>query len=235
MKSYYSYLKSIQSPVNFKRKINYLKYNFGKDLNIIPKNSNVLEIGPGIGEFISLLNSNGIKNIVCVDNDKEVLNYLSANYKIKKTIHTNNLLSIDTKLTKYKIIFMLQVLEHIPKDQYKKLIEMLYKHLEKNGKIIITIPNGTNFININEMYSDITHVTLFTPNSIKQLYNMCDLPKSSLEIKGYKIPPYDVLNIIRIIFQKFLHILIKITLIVNGGTGSEMYYPNISFIITKKD
>ena len=109
MKSYYSYLKSIQSPVNFKRKINYLKYNFGKDLNI-PKNSNVLEIGPGIGEFISLLNSNGIKNIVCVDNDKEVLNHLSATYKIKKTIHTNNLLSIDTKLTKYKIIFMLQVL-----------------------------------------------------------------------------------------------------------------------------
>jgi len=230
MKNYLEYLESIQTPKNFQRKVEYLKYNFSKYFN--QKEISVLEVGPGLGEFVHFLNQKGIKTIDLIDQDKDILQNIKQKYLVRK-IFLGDISSIQIK-DKYDVIFLLQVLEHIPKTKYHELLNTLYKQLNKDGKIIITVPNGNNPFSLTERYSDLTHQMLFTENSLKELPNYCNLSKTTnLDIQPYNIPPYSLINIIRIILQKIIHIFIFLGLVLNGGVYSQLLTPNITLIIAK--
>ncbi|MFA6518480.1 MAG: methyltransferase domain-containing protein [Candidatus Shapirobacteria bacterium] len=231
MDNYLKYLQKIQSSKNFRRKVDYIEYNFSKYFN--NNNISVLEIGPGLGEFIYYLNKLNINTIDIIDQDKYILKNIQQKYKVRQICCSDILTSVIEK--QYDIIFLLQVLEHIPKNNYQKLLNNLFKHLNKNGKIIITVPNGGNPFNIVERYSDLTHEILFTENSLKELPNYCNLPSNTItEVQPYNIPTYSLINQTRIIFQKLTHLIILFTSISNGGVFSRILTPNISLIITKK-
>ncbi len=62
---------------------------------------------------------------------------------------------------------------------------------------------------------------------------MYDIQASLIEVKGYEIPPYSLINVIRIFFQKLLHFVILIMSMMNGGSYSKMLTPNITLIVRK--
>jgi len=234
MKSYLSYFKELYNPRTFKRKMDYIKYNFSPYIKKLSKaNIVILEIGPGLGEFVNYLNTNGITNIDVLDIDEDILEHIKSNYKIKHAILSSDIKRVDRKLRKYDIIFLLQVFEHIPKEQYKTFIQILYKHLKPQGYIIITVPNGGSLLGLSERYNDLQHEVLFTENSLRELPNYCEISNYEIEIKGYRIPPYSLINIIRIMAQKIFHFFLSIIYIVNAGVYLKIYNPNISLIIKK--
>lgn len=235
MKNYLSHLQSIgDNETNFLRKIGYIKYNFDKYINLLNSKSTVLELGPGSGAVEHYLNSKNITNIDLVDNDLPVLKYVQNKYKVHKIFQTSNIIKIKSKLQKYDLIFLLQVFEHIPRDQYISLMRTLVDQLKKDGKIIIMVPNGGNPLGLLERYHDLQHENAYTVDSLMELTNYCEIGGVSSHVEGYKIPPFTIINIIRIIFQKILHLLIIAALIVNGGVYQTIMTPNISLIITKK-
>jgi len=233
MSNYLSHLTGVgDTALSKKRKIEYIKYNYGSYIQNYD-NPEVLEIGPGTGALVEYLNTNNIKSIDLIDNDQSVINYIKKNYKIRHTYITNNISSIDDKLKKYDLIFMLQVFEHIPRPQYKSLLSTLTKHLNNNGKIIMMVPNGGNPLNMLERYHDIQHENAFTEDSLLELKYHCDLKNVSMNTASYEIPPFSVINIIRVIAQKVLHLIIILMIIINGGVYQYTMTPNISLIITK--
>lgn len=235
MKNYLSHLQSIgDNEVNFQRKIGYIKYNFGKYIKELNSKSTVLEIGPGSGAVECYLNSNSVTNIDLIDNDLPVLKYVQNKYTVNKVFQTSDLSKIKSKLQKYDLIFMLQVFEHIPRDQYVSLINVLVGQLKKDGKIIIMVPNGGNPLGLLERYHDLQHENAYTTDSLYELTNYCGVSGVSSLVEGYKIPPYNIINLIRIILQKILHLLIIMALIVNGGVYQTIMTPNITLIISKK-
>ena len=234
MSNYLDYLNKISSSKTFLRKVNYIKYNFGKYLTFKnPAQVNILEIGPGLGEALSYLNSNGFNNIDVVDNDQNILDNIHNKHKVRTLFKADNLADINAQLTSYEIIIATQLLEHLPKDSYILFLEILFKHLKKDGRIIITVPNMANPFTICERYADITHTNGFTDNSLRELANQCDIPDTKVEIQEFNIPPYSFLNIIRIILQKILHFFILVLSIVNGGSYSKLLTPNITMVIKK--
>jgi hypothetical protein len=78
MADYLNYLKNISSPTTFNRKINYTRYNFSKYIKK-DRQGKILEIGPGLEETISYLNSEGLTNIDIIDNDKKIIENLIKN------------------------------------------------------------------------------------------------------------------------------------------------------------
>lgn len=234
MKNYLNHLDQMYDPKSTKRKIEYFKYNFSDLLpNLNPKNISVLEIGPGKGESINFLNTQGIKNIDIVDNDKFILGYLKKKYKINKSFLTENLQTIDKKLGKYNLIIMIQVLEHIPTNQYKKVLQILCKHLAENGHIAIVVPNANNPLGMTERYGDLQHYNSFTEQSLKDLVNFSGIEKCDVLVRGFEIPPFSMINIIRIFFQKILHFILLILMIINGGIYFKTMTPNIMLVIKK--
>ena len=233
MSTYLDYLNQISSSKTFSRKLDYVKYNFGSYILSKEGADKFLEIGPGLGHTIKFLNSEGFKNIDIVDNDDSILNYIKEKFETNKRYKTNDIKEIDGQLDYYDVIIATQVFEHVPKDQYKSFLTTLYKHLNKNGYLIITVPNMANPFTICERYGDITHTNGFTDNSLIELAAMSEIPVSSINVRAYKIPPYSLLNIIRIFFQKILHLMLLAMSIANAGSYSKLLTPNISLVIKK--
>jgi len=236
MSSYFERLQSIYSPVIFERKLAYLQHNIG---GFLPKThlkeACFLEIGPGMGEFISLANDLGVHKIDIVDNDKDVLEYIHKTYKIRKKFLTTNIQSIDKSLSTYTAIVLVQVFEHIPPEQYTSLLQTLYKHLKVNGHIYIVVPSGNNPLGSVERYSDSQHYNLFTTQSLRDLGFHAGLKNAKVTVRGFEIPPNSGINIIRIVLQKILHAFILGIMMINGGVYFTILTPNIILDISKEN
>ncbi len=235
MGNYVAHLQQLSAPQTLKRKKDYIDYNLKKYFRKIGfKKIRILEIGPGLGEFEGYLNEKGVIDIDIVDNDKSILNYVSKKYKVKNKLLARDLLLISKRLRKYNFIFLMQVLEHLPIEKYHKVVRLLYSQLEKGGFLVIVVPNANNPLGLIERYGDLQHTGSFTEQSLKDLINLSDIKDYSMEIKGYEIPPYDLLNIIRIILQKILHTILLAAIIINGGIFFKTMTPNIMLVIRKK-
>ena len=141
--------------------ISYLRHeNVFKQVNKFKKEINTwLDYGGYNGALLS-----GVKNkkkkikTFLADLDKQGLNY--ARFQNHKIIDLNK-----KKITsKYDVITLVQVLEHINKPL--ELLNSLEKNLNKNGIIYLEVPNAFNF-----PMSDLSHVNEFNENSLKTLIN----------------------------------------------------------------
>lgn len=234
MSNYTDRLKILYGPVTFQRKIDYLKYN----LKFIKWNlvkPTVLEVGPGMGEFESFLNNQDINNIDIVDNDKNILKHVAYNFKIKNSLFAEDISKIDSYLRNYDVVLLLQVLEHIPIKNQSNILKTLYKHLKKNGYLIVVVPNGNNPLGLVERYTDYQHTCSFTEQSLKDLLDLSGIKNYKVAFRGFEIPPFSLINIVRILLQKILHLFLLMLLIINGGVFFKIMTPNLMMIIRKND
>jgi 2-polyprenyl-3-methyl-5-hydroxy-6-metoxy-1,4-benzoquinol methylase len=233
--SYLTQLQSVGNALTLKRKKEYISHNFGKTINHLlkKKNSSILEIGPGFGEFVEYCSDLKINKIDIVERDKSVINFLKKNYKLRTVFLNQNIWKIDRKLKKYDVIIMTQVLEHILVSDHIKVLKTLYKHLAVNGVLIITVPNIGNPLATFERYYDYTHHTAFTEHSLEQMTDYAQLKNSKIMIQGFHIPPVSPINIIRILMQSILHGFFKLLYIINGGVYPRILTTNISLIVEK--
>ncbi len=99
-------------------------------------NSNVLEVGAGIGSFTKNYQKK-IENIVLSETDKSNYSLLIEKFKNNKNIKVIN--SFTNKIeNNFKTILYLNVLEHIEKD-IEEINDALQK-LDKGGHLIILVP-----------------------------------------------------------------------------------------------
>jgi len=233
--SYLSQLSDNVSNLTFNRKKEYIRHNFERyiDHRLKHKNCAVLEIGQGLGEFVSYCNDRGVTNIDVVDREGDVIDYVDTKFKVNNRYVSQDVCPIDRKLNLYDIMVMTQVLEHIPKEKHISYLQTLYAHLRRNGVILITVPNIGNPLAIYERYYDYTHETAFTDHSLLQLADFAHLENSTVFVRGFHIPPYDAVNIIRSAFQYTLHGLFKLLFMINGGVYPRILTTNITLIIEK--
>ncbi len=234
MKNYLDHLTEIgDDNLSFARKIAYYRYNLGKYIPRHKKSVSILEVGPGNGSMIKYLNDHGLSDIDIVDNDLTVVDFVTKRFTLNKKFVTSDISQIKRQLRKYDLIIMLQVFEHLPKNQYAKVVKTLYSSLKVGGKIIIMVPNGGNPLNLLERYSDLQHENIFTEHSLGELPGYCEIKNSVVKIEPYRIPPVSLINIIRIIMQRILHFIVRTMMIVNGGVYQKIMTPNITLVITK--
>jgi SAM-dependent methyltransferase len=218
----------------FARRVGYLKYNFRQYLDEVSTSSKVLEIGPGTGELLQILKDKGVLAVDIIDNDPAILNYCKKKFKIRSTILSTSLDLSKSLKSKYDLIVLTQVFEHIPKSSYLNWIKNLYSSLNPGGNIIITVPNGANPLSGTERYGDLQHENIFTIFSFRELMTFADLKNSSYKIQGFEIPPNSPVNVIRIILQKILHIFFILIMMMNGAIYQTLMTPSITLIISKK-
>jgi 2-polyprenyl-3-methyl-5-hydroxy-6-metoxy-1,4-benzoquinol methylase len=231
-----NYLKHIQSTANsktFSRRVAYLSYNFSFYLNQLSKSSRVLEVGPGKGELLSILNQKNIKNLDIIDNDQAVLDYCQKTYQLKQTTLLKTDQSIKYLKNKYDLIILTQVFEHINKDSYLVWLRGLYKALKPGGHILITVPNGANPLSGTERYGDLQHQNIFTIYSLNELITFANLKNASHKIIGFNIPLTNPINLVRIVLQKILHSIFILLMIINGAIYQTLMAPNITLVIKK--
>ena len=145
--SYYKSDKYISHTNNKKGLFNWMyhtvrKYSITTKLNLlkkISKRKNHLDIGCGTGEFLNACKNSGFKT-EGIEPSKLAREQAINNFNLSVTHNTE----LDQfKSSQFDTISMWHVLEHIP--ELNKTIREFNRILNKNGKVIIAVPNHNSW------------------------------------------------------------------------------------------
>ena len=129
------------------------------------QNSRKLVYGCGFGQNIAALKKNNFNFCYGVDIEKSAINYCKKNNHDVRKLDIENL--ENPFPFNFDIILMSHVLEHFPKDDIIDSLRMIKsKFLNKEGALLIAVPNAQSNTGSYWAYEDWTHTTLFTSGSI---------------------------------------------------------------------
>ncbi len=152
-----------------KRSLNDTKRRVKLIVKICKKSDQMLEIGSGYGFFLEEMRKCGFK-ITGIEVSKERRN---ISKKVTKSKILNiNLMDENLKIGKFDVIMFFHVLEHI--SDSISFLKNLKKAQNKNGKIIIEVPNHNDFQNkLNQYYKQWNfqraHIHYFTPKTLTMI------------------------------------------------------------------
>ena len=137
--------------------------------NLKPENkdADILEIGCGMGRFLLAMQRYGYKNLKGVDNSKPLQE--AALRENLDTECADGVEFLKQNNNKYDAIYCFDVLEHIPKENQPEFFTLIKRSLKENGFAVIRVPNALSPTASFFRYEDFTHVTSYTPVTIKFL------------------------------------------------------------------
>jgi len=197
------------------------------------KTKDIIEIGFGTGFFIKYLLSKGFNNIKGIEISKEETEF------VKKYIYNNVEYVNDTNFFlnnnkyKYDFIFMLDVLEHIPKNETINLLKKVKNALKKDGTFIARVPNASNPFNCGIFSSDFTHEFIFTKSSLMQVNKLAGY--TNIEILPFWEEDITIHGRITNITQKIMFIFIKLLIgLCRNHLDPNSYYTKNIYCICRK-
>jgi SAM-dependent methyltransferase len=132
----------------------------------------ILDLGCGSGHLMMALKEMGYKNIKGVDISGEQVQIAHQN-----GLSEVQLGSVDSFLKKnkgpYDAVFMMDLLEHLDKQELFDLLDKVAAVMGKNGRLILHVPNAEGLFGMRMRYGDLTHENIFTPSSMTQCLQAC--------------------------------------------------------------
>ncbi len=191
------------------------RYQYLPILKEFNKDIRIMELGCGRGIFLEFLINNGYKNVFGIDISKEQIDTAKEQNLNVEEIGVLEYLKSNNE--KFDLIFAIDLIEHFHKDELIPLFDGIYNSLKDGGAFVFHTPNGLG-INANRIiYGDLTHLTIFTPNSAVQILKLVGFNK----IKFFESEPYpkNVNGTLRLLLWKIVKLFLNvIRLIETGGT-----------------
>lgn len=132
------------------------------------KNAKLLDIGIGRGEMLSFFRNLGYVNYLGIDISRSCVDFcrsLGLNVELVDSIIS----FIKDKSETYDLITMIDVLEHIPKDEIIPILKAINNSLKSDGTFIIQVPNLNSPEGFLHMFNDFSHLNGFNEHSLSQV------------------------------------------------------------------
>ena len=153
---------------NFKERYKFLTNKlenlFEKNLK---KNIKILDYGCGNGTFSIALSNYG--SVTAVDGSENMIKLAEKKMTYKKIKNINFVLSDLNHYTsneKFRLVFCSSVMEYL--ENFSIHLDKLHRSLEKNGTLLLTLPNSRSFYRLIELF-------LFKLFNIPKYYNYVKL------------------------------------------------------------
>lgn len=135
----------------------------------------VLEIGCGVGLFLSFLDARGVRDFTGIEMDPKTRDFMPE--RIAANVMTTDL---DTFLaahdgSTYDRIVMLDVFEHFSHAEGVKLLRRLSGILADNGRIVLRTPNCASPWGLQFQFNDLTHKAMYAPGNISHIALAADM------------------------------------------------------------
>ncbi len=193
------------------------------------KDSKIIELGCGSGYFLQFLKQEGFNNIYGIDISEQQI----KKAKLKGlNVEVKNVFEFFKEDRKYDIVFALDFIEHFEKNELPDLFEGINKIMNKNGIIIIRTPNGQGIAPQKYIYGDLTHLTIFNPNSLFQILKLMGFD----EINFYETCPVSVnlTGFIRAVLWKLIKVVFNSIRIIESGDWDKILTQNLICTARKK-
>jgi 2-polyprenyl-3-methyl-5-hydroxy-6-metoxy-1,4-benzoquinol methylase len=134
----------------------------------LPRETPVLDIGCGSGQFLYFLRQQGFKDLVGIDLDREQVEIAQALGLDCRCAPVDEFLGGDGA-TRYGVVAMLDILEHFTREELFPILEAVSARMAPGGRLIVSVPNADSPHGLRSTYADITHEISFTPTSLSEL------------------------------------------------------------------
>jgi SAM-dependent methyltransferase len=143
----------------------------------LARDAAVLEIGCGAGELLAYLGQRGFSQATGLDISTEQVALAQ-----RRGVHAvvgdvfevltdqapgDGAPAVGTRT--YAAIVAVDVFEHFSRDELTRLAPLLYQALQPGGRLLVQTANGAGLFPGQVIYGDLTHMTIFTPQSLGQL------------------------------------------------------------------
>lgn len=141
------FYKILYKDKNYKKEFNFIIdiIRFFTKKNIVKRNTNILDLGCGVGGHSKKFADAGF-NVTSVDINRDMLDIVPKNKKII-TYHSD-ILSIDLKKKFQIILSLFHVINYINKKDIFKFFEICSKHLDKNHFLVLDSWQSSAVINL---------------------------------------------------------------------------------------
>jgi len=186
------------------------------------KDAKIIDLGCGNGGFVYWLQQIGYQNVEGIDISSE---QIEAGRKLGiKNIYQADIKNFSAK-TEYDAIFMRDILEHFSKEEILDILELVYKSLKKNGRLIVQTLNAENLFWGRLRCGDFTHELAFTADSLKQTLKLTGFQNISVYAQRPAI--HGVKSLIRAILWRLIELKIRIYLLIETGSGKGIFTQNL--------
>jgi SAM-dependent methyltransferase len=126
----------------------------------------ILDVGCGRGYVLQDLATLGYTNASGIEVDPGQANAATANgMRVELVQSTEEFLCKHESA--YTTILLLDVLEHVPRENQPAFLRAVARALKPGGKLICTVPNAASGIGTYWLHNDYTHQTSFTQDSLE--------------------------------------------------------------------
>ena len=194
----------------------------------LKKSSKILEIGFGNGSFLGYAVSQKFNYDGVESNQNLVDLAIDNNFSAYTSLDKIN------RETKYDLIILFDVIEHINADAVEEFFKEMNVHLEETGSIFLRFPNGSSPLGLGNQHGDVTHCNIVTlPKLNYWCYN------SDLKVIFYRgdIRPFifrhNILKMPSRLIRLFLHTLTEKFIRSISSQSKGVLSSNLEVVIKK--
>jgi len=219
-----------EDSLNIKSEYELFRERYLSLIKEFPKNTAIIDLGCGTGYMLQFLKREGFQNLNGIDISEQQVN--KARNKGLNADVSNIFDFFNVNKKKFDIVFALDVVEHFYKHELLEFFTGINCLLNENGIIIIHTPNGEGLFPQHIIYGDLTHLTIFNPNSLGQILRLTGFNK----IEYYETGPTskNFNGLIRLMLWKIIKLVVKSVRIIETG-GSEKIITQDFICIAHKD
>ena len=197
-----------------------LKRGLGGWLNVA--NKTVLDLGSGTGELCWLAHHMGAATVVGVNLSQDEIDFAKPN--VKATFIQQDILDYLSQCPteSVDVIFALNILEHLTKDDLVAVLDHSRRVLKKGGQLIAMVPNAISSYGTMTRYWDITHLQAFTPSSVQQLMRLCGFSTAEFSEWGPRV--HGVVSFCRYFLWQMIRVSIFLRLMIETGSAKSGVY-----------
>lgn len=141
-----------------------------KHLNGLAHGASILELGCGPGFFLEYMMARGYNKIEGLDISDEQLK-IAQSLGVKT--HQGDVFDfLQHKRNHYDAVIALDFVEHFTKGQLLELFDSIYKSLKTGGLLLLQTPNGQGLFPGQNIYGDLTHMTILCESSLTQILKL---------------------------------------------------------------
>ena len=194
----------------------------------LKKSSKILEIGFGNGSFLGYAVSQKFNYDGVESNQNLVDLAIDNNFSAYTSLDKIN------RETKYDLIILFDVIEHINADAVEEFFKEMNVHLEGTGSIFLRFPNGSSPLGLGNQHGDVTHCNIVT---LPKLNYWCS--NSDLKVIFYRgdIRPFifrhNLLKMPSRLMSLFLHISTEKFIRLISSQSKGVLSSNLEVVIKK--
>lgn len=183
----------------------------------------ILELGCGAGNFLALLKHEGYARVSGIDISGEMV--ARAKARGLDVTQGDALELLSTKTERYGAVLAFDLIEHFTKDELLELLPAIRERLLPGGVFVVQTPNGQGLFPRQVIFGDLTHVTVFTPESLEQLLRFSGF--EDIDVREAGPAPKSLRGVVRLALWNGIKLGAKAARYVETGKEQAIWTENM--------